>query len=95
MGQYASLVETGSRDVQNAQDLATIWGEVRAEIADHDAELVDAYAVLGQYDFIVIFEAADRESAYKTALTFRRHGLDGSTMDVMDTEAFGALVDDL
>ncbi|WP_290814250.1 GYD domain-containing protein [Halovivax sp.] len=92
---YASLIETDDRTVQNAQELASIWGEIRSEIEDHEATLVDAYAILGEHDFLVIFEVPDREGAFKTALTLRRHGLSGQTMEVVDTDDFSTLVEDI
>ncbi|MFP8954491.1 GYD domain-containing protein [Natrialbaceae archaeon A-arb3/5] len=95
MPTYASLIGLEDRSVQNAQELASIWGEIRTEFDDHDAELVDTYAALGQHDFLVIFEASDRESAFKAALTLRRHGLEGETMAIVNTEDFADLVDDI
>ncbi|MFC6716850.1 GYD domain-containing protein [Natrialbaceae archaeon GCM10025810] len=95
MNRYASLVSVSDRDVQNAQELASIWGEIRTEFEDHAAELVDSYAVLGEHDFIVIFEASDRQGAYKSALTLHRHGLEAQTMEVLDTDEFAHLVDEI
>lgn len=92
---YGSLIQTDDRNVQNAQELASIWGEIRTEIEDHDCELRDAYAILGEHDFLVVFDAQDREGAFKTALTFRRHGLTGQTMELVDTEDFSHLVDEI
>lgn len=95
MPRYTSLAKVGDRTVQNVQDLAAIWGEVCNEIDGFDAELVDSYAVLGDYDFILIFDAADRDTAFKVALTMERHGLDMQTMEVIPTEHFADLVDDI
>jgi uncharacterized protein with GYD domain len=92
---YTSLANVRERDVQNVQELASIWGELRTEVADFDAELHDTYAVLGDYDFIVHFEAADRDEAFKIALAMERHGLDMQTMEVIPTEHFAELVDDV
>lgn len=95
MALYASLIQTSDRNVQNAQELASIWGEIRTEIQEHDCELRDAYAVLGEHDFLVIFDAPDREGAFKAALTLRRHGLSGQTMELVDTADFSHLVDEI
>ncbi|RQH03397.1 GYD domain-containing protein [Natrarchaeobius oligotrophus] len=95
MPTYASLVELEGRDVQNTQELASIWGEIRTEFEDHDAELIDSYAVLGHHDFLIIFEAGDRDGAFKSALTLHRHGLDAQTMSVVDTDDFAQLVDEI
>lgn len=95
MPQYASLIKVRDRDVQNVQELSTIWGDIRSEIEEFDAELVHSYAVLGDYDFIVIFEAVDSDEAFKAALTVERHGLDGQTMEVVPIEKFAELAGDI
>lgn len=95
MPTYASLIDLDDRDAQNAQELASIWGEIRTEFESHDAELIDSYAALGEHDFIIIFEAADHESGFKSALTLRRHGLQGQTMELVDTDDFSDLVDEI
>ncbi len=95
MATYVSLVQTAERDVQNAQELASIWGEIRTEIADHEGELLASYAVLGEWDFLVVFDAPDREGAFKAALTLRRHDLSAQTMPATDTDAFAHLVDEI
>ncbi|WP_254767293.1 GYD domain-containing protein [Salinilacihabitans rarus] len=95
MPAYVSLVDTADRDVQNAQELASIWGEIRTEFEEHEAELVDSYAILGEHDFLVIFEAPDREAAFRSALTLRRHDLSAQTMAIVDTADFAHYVDDI
>ncbi|MFC4544256.1 GYD domain-containing protein [Halosolutus amylolyticus] len=95
MPTYASLIELADRDVQNAQEMASIWGEVRTEFEQHNAELLDSYAILGEHDFLALFEAGDNEAAFKCALTLRRHGLDGQTMEVVDTDDISNLVDEI
>lgn len=95
MPSYTAFVNVAERDVQNVQELASIWGEIRGEFTEHEAEIVDSYAMLGSHDFLVIFEAPDRESAFKSALTLRRHGLEAETMEIIDTDEFAQLVDEV
>ena len=95
MPTYASLIKVRDRNVQNVQEMATIWGDIRSEIEEFDAKLLHSYAVLGDYDFIVIFEAADNDEAFKAALTVERHGLDGQTMEVVPIEKFADLASDI
>lgn len=92
MPTYATLVDLDNREVQNAQELASIWGEIRTEFETHGAELRDAYAALGEFDFLVVF---DNEAAFKSALTLHRHGLEGKTMEVVPTEDFSQVVDEV
>ncbi len=95
MPTYTSLAEVKDRNVQNVQELASIWRELSAEVEDFDADLLDTYAVLGAYDFIVQFEAHDRNEAFRVALAMERHGLDMQTMEVVPTDQFASLVEDV
>lgn len=95
MGSYLSLIDVDDQSVQNVQDLGAIWGAIRTEIEEHDAELVDSYAVLGEYDFVVVFEAENENAAFQTALTLRRHGLDAQTMPLVAIEDFAHLAEDV
>lgn len=95
MPKYASLVNVSDREFQNAQELATLWGEISPEVEEHGAELLESYATLGEYDFIVIYEAEDQDVAFQVALAIERHGLDTQTMAVEETDSFADLVDDI
>lgn len=95
MATYVSLINATNRDVHNAQELAVIWGEITAELGEYDADLIDSYAVLGEHDFLLIFEVPNRESAFKTALTLHRHGLTAQTMEILNTDEFARLVEDI
>ncbi|MFC6766153.1 GYD domain-containing protein [Natrinema soli] len=95
MPTYATLVDLVDRDVQNAQELASIWGEIRTEFEEHGAQLHDSYAALGEYDFLIVFETDDNKAAFKSALTLHRHGLEGKTMEIVDTEDFSDIVDEI
>ncbi|WP_049926125.1 GYD domain-containing protein [Halopiger goleimassiliensis] len=95
MPTYASLIELDDRDVQNAQEMASIWGEIRTEFEQHNASLEHSYAVMGPHDFLAIFEAEDNEAGFKCALTLRRHGLEAQTMRIVDTDDFSNVVDEI
>jgi uncharacterized protein with GYD domain len=95
MALFTSLVTVSDRDVQNVQELASLWGELRTEIEEFDATLEATYAVLGDYDFLVIFDAENRDEAFKVALETERHGLDTKTMELIHTDEFARLVDDI
>ena len=95
MPTYASLIDLADRDVQNAQEMASIWGEIQTEFEQHNAELLDSYAILGKHDFLVVFEAGDNEAGFKCALTLRRHGLEGQTMEIVDTDDLSHVVDEI
>jgi uncharacterized protein with GYD domain len=95
MGTYMSLAKVNEARIQNVQKLATVWGNLRNEIDEHGAEMIDAYAILGEYDFLVLFEAEDRDHAFQTALVVERHGIDMQTMEIIPTDQFGRLVEDV
>ena len=92
---FLTLVTVEDADVQNVQDLTRIWGEIREEFHDLDATLEDTYAVLGEIDFAVIFEAPTTDVAFKAGVTLERHGLDAQTMEITSTDHFGEIVEDL
>ncbi|MEM4782403.1 MAG: GYD domain-containing protein [Halalkalicoccus sp.] len=94
MPTYASLVDVEDRKFQNVQELASLWGEIRTELERFDVRIEESYAVLGEYDFILIFEAPDRDSVVQAALTIQGYGLDMQTMEVTPTEHFADLVED-
>ena len=94
MSTYASFIRLEDRTAQNAQDLASIWGDAGNELAEFDAEIIDAYAMLGEYDFLVIYEAPDHEGALKSSLTLGRHGLACQTTEIVDVDDFAHLVED-
>ncbi|WP_134669382.1 GYD domain-containing protein [Halorussus marinus] len=93
MHTYASLVDV-SKDVQNPQELTSVWGDIRSDLEDRDATLKDTYAILGEYDFLVILSAPDRDAAYQAALALDRHGLDSQTMEIIPTDELAHVVDD-
>lgn len=88
MTTYASLVDATGEDIQNVQELAVIWGELQSEFIDHDAELTESYAILGTYDFLIIFEVPNSEGTAKAALTLREHGLTTRTMEIQTRMTF-------
>lgn len=95
MATYLSLAKVTGHTIQNVQELAAVWGDVASEVNQFDATLRDSYAVLGDYDFVLVFEAPDHDTAFKVALTMERHGLDMQTMEIIPTERFAELVEDI
>jgi len=92
---FMSLVTIDEPNVQNVQEMSQVWGQIREEFAALDATLEDAYAVLGQVDFVVIFDAPSTDVAFQAGVTLERHGLEARTMHITPTDHFGELVGDL
>lgn len=91
---FVALVDV-NEEVQNVQEMASVWGDVRQEFEAVGAEIDESYAVLGEFDFLVTFEGPDSETAFKADVVLERHGLTVQTMEVLDTGEFSKLVDDV
>lgn len=91
---YVALVDTTAATVQNVQEMASVWGEIRQEFEDVGATVHDAYAVRGRIDFLVIFEAPASATAFQADVILERHGLSVETMELLDTSSFARLVED-
>ncbi|MFC7044942.1 GYD domain-containing protein [Halobacteriaceae archaeon GCM10025711] len=92
MPTYAALVDVNESAFQNTQEMASVWGDIKLDIEDLDGELYDAYAILGEYDFLLLYEAADREAAFQMAVAVERYGFDMETMETIPIEEMGSLV---
>ncbi|MFB6129671.1 MAG: GYD domain-containing protein [Salinigranum sp.] len=95
MSLYVVLADVNEREFQNAQEFVNLWGSVRSDLAALEADLVDTYALLGGYDFLVTLEADDKETAMEASLLMERQGLDAETMQALPVDHLGELVDDV
>ena len=95
MSTYTVLADVNEREFQNAQELVTIWGDIREDVERLGGELVDSYALVGGYDFLLTFEVDDEDAAMQIAIAIERHGLDTETMRAVPIERMGELVDDI
>ena len=93
MQTWVALVEVVDTEFQDLHELASLWGDINIELEEIDAELRETYALLGRYDFLVVFEAPDRESVFEVSLAAERHGLDMDSMEGIPIEEFGGMVD--
>lgn len=92
---FVALIDVAESNAQNVQEMASVWGDIREEFDQIGASVEEAYAVLGQFDFLVTFEGPDTETAFKADLVLERHGLTVQTMEVIETEELSQLVEDL
>lgn len=95
MPTYASLVTVEESEFQNVQEFASLWGEIRTEIERFDVSIKESYAILGEYDFLAIIQAPDRDTAFQAALTLEGYGLSMQTMEVVETDYFSDLAADV
>ena len=96
MPTWVSLVKVTDAEFQNLQELTSIWGDIRLEAEEINAEIeiTETYALLGQYDFLLVFEAPDRDAVFQLSLAVERQGLDMTTMEGVPIDHFADLVAD-
>jgi uncharacterized protein with GYD domain len=92
---YAVLAQLQEADLQNPHDMASMWGTITNQCGEVGVEILDSYAVLGEFDFLVLADAPSRGQVLKAALIMERHGLDVQTMEIVSTDSFAKLVDDM
>ena len=95
MTTYTVLADVNEREFQNPQELISIWGDIREDIQRLGGELVDSYALIGGFDFLVTFEVEEEDAAMQIAMAIERHGLDTQTMRAMSIDRMGELVEDI
>jgi uncharacterized protein with GYD domain len=96
MQTYISLVnltEQGVRDIKNAAERLREFDEAAREVG---GKLVGFYLVLGQYDYIVITEAPDDQTAARLILgTIAKGTVRTQTMRAFPREEFENLARDM
>lgn len=92
---FVTLVDVNEATAQNVQELASIWGKIDNELDDIGVTVEESYAVLGEIDFLVVFQAPNTDTAFQADIVLERHGLDVQTMEITPTDQFSDLVDDL
>ena len=92
MQTWVSLVDVDGTEFQDLHELASLWGDINLELEEVDAEIRETYALLGRYDFLLVFRAPDRDAVFEVALAAGRHGLNMNTMEGVPIEHFGTLV---
>lgn len=94
MPTYITQVDVNEDQFQNAQELVSIWGAIRDDIEDLGGELDETYAILGDYDFHVMFTVDSNEEAFQVTQVIERHGLDTKTMEALPLDRIGEIVQD-
>ncbi|MFB6270269.1 MAG: GYD domain-containing protein [Halobacterium sp.] len=94
MPTYAAFANVETGEFQNAQELASIWGDLRQDLKTRDCELRDAYVLLGERDVLLLFDADSREAALEASIAAERYGIELQTMEAMHVDELGELVED-
>lgn len=95
MQTYLCQIDVNEEAIQNPQDLVSIWGDIDRDIDELGGELIDTYAVLGDYDFLVVFEVPEPATAFQVSQVIERHGLDTATSQALPLGRLGELIDDV
>lgn len=95
MPTYIVQIDVNEDEYQNPQELVTVWGAIREDIEHLGGEIESTYAVLGSFDFHLVFTVPDGETAFQATQAIERHGLDTTSMRVLPLERIGELVDDI
>ena len=94
MPTYAAFANVETGEFQNAQELASIWGDLRQDLETRNCELRDAYVLLGERDVLLLFDAEDRQSALEASIAAERYGIELQTMEAMHVDDLGNLAED-
>lgn len=95
MPTYISQVDVNEDRFQNPQELLTAWGTIREDVEQLGGEIVDTYAILGDYDFHVMFTVDSSETAFQVTQVVEGQGFDTKTMEALPLDRLGELVDDV
>ncbi|MFW5928072.1 MAG: GYD domain-containing protein [Thermoplasmatota archaeon] len=87
MGVYivlSNLTDEGRKTVMDNPDRIK---EVNEEIEERGAKILDQYVLMGQYDFLTIIEAPDKETMTKIAMEMGSRGtVDTLTLPTIDVD---------
>lgn len=95
MPTYIAQVDVNEDQFQNPQELISVWGTIREDVEKLGGEITDTYAVLGDYDFHVMFTVDSSEKAFQVTQAIESRGLDTKTMEGLPLDRLGELVDDI
>ena len=81
---YVMLANFTGRGRRMGQDNPNLLGEATAAVETMSSKVLTQYAVLGRYDFVIITEASDNQSAARLSLELSvRAGLNIETLPAM------------
>ena len=69
---YVTLIKFTSEGPDSITDFGKAWEDAAQHIAAMGITTVGAYGLLGAYDMMIIYEAADQKSAAKLPLSLAR-----------------------
>lgn len=94
MPTYVAVADVQVGEFQNVQELASIWGDLRTDLEERDVLMKDAYVLLGDKDVLMILEAPSRNAALEASIAAQHYGISLQTMEAMNVDRLGELVND-
>lgn len=95
MATYICQVDVTEGEFQNPHEFVAVWGDIRDDVERLGGEISNTFAVLGDYDFHLILQVPDDETAFQATQVIERHGLDTETSQAIPLDRLGELVDDV
>ena len=95
MATYICQVDVTEGEFQNPQEFVSVWGDIREDVERLGGEISSTFAVLGDYEFNLILQVPDEETAFQATQVVERHGLDTKTLQALPLDRLGELVDDV
>ena len=93
MPTYISLLRLTQQGIQNIKEAPSRIDAARKAFEAVGAKLKDVYAVTGQYDYVVISEAPDDETAARAGLALGARGnVRSETMRAFTVEEFRRII---
>ncbi len=89
---YVMLANFTGRGRRMGQDNPDLLSDAAAAVETMSSKVLTQYAVLGRYDFVIITEAADNQSAARLSLELGV--LAGLNIETLPAMAIGALSDE-
>jgi len=97
MTSYVTLIKFTSQGPNSIIDFGKAWESAAENVANLGIKVVGAYGLLGPYDMMILYEAADQKSAAKLPLSLAslEGGIKTETWTTIPIEEFVALPETL
>jgi uncharacterized protein with GYD domain len=97
MTTYVTLVKFTSQGPNSITDFGEAWEEAAQHIASMGIRAIGAYGLLGPYDLMIVYEAADQMAAAKLPLSLAslEGGIKTETWTAIPLEEFVRLPEQL
>jgi uncharacterized protein with GYD domain len=92
---FVAHVTLQEEQAQNVQEFMSVFGAIQNDLEDLGCELQDTYALLGQHDFLFVYDAPSEAEAVQASVTMERRGLDVETSTAFRAAEMSKLVEEV